>query len=114
MTPQAPRVLVAASGSPASRHATAIAAELASTFDAEFTIVHVIPATEYRTARLGPILPINRQLNDPLTSDVLREARRSAWTRGVSPRTILIAGETARGIVAVAADLGADLLVIGS
>lgn len=97
-TPHAPRMLVAASGSAASRRATAIAAELACTFDAELTILHVIPATEYRTTRLGPILPINRRLDDPLTNDVLLDARRIAWTRGVSPKTVLIAGEAARAI----------------
>ena len=114
ITAHAPRMLVAASGSAASRRATAIAAELASTFDAELTIVHVIPANEYRTTRLGPILPINRRLEDPLTSEVLLDARRIAWTRGVSPRTVLIAGEPARAIVALAEDLDADLLLIGS
>jgi nucleotide-binding universal stress UspA family protein len=114
MTPQTPRVLLAASGSEASRHATAVAADLASTFDAQLAILHVTQPLEYRVGRLAPTLPITQQLDDPLTSPVLLEARRVAWTRGVSPRTILLAGDPARVIVAVADDLGADLLVIGS
>jgi nucleotide-binding universal stress UspA family protein len=89
-------------------------AELASSFDAELTILHVTPANEYRSTRLGPILPINRQLDDPLINDALLSARQIAWTHGVSPKTVLIAGEAARAIVAVAADLDADLVVIGS
>ncbi len=114
MTPQAPRLLLAASGSEASRHATSVAADLASTFDAQLVILHVVPPLEYRVGRLAPTLPIIRQLDDPLTSPVLLEARRVAWGRGGSAKTILVAGDPARVIVAAAGDLGADLLVIGS
>jgi nucleotide-binding universal stress UspA family protein len=114
MTPQAPRMLLAASGSEASRRATVVAADLASTFDAQLTIVHVVPAVEYRVGRLAPTLPITRQLEDPLTNPVLLEARRVAWARGANPKTILIAGDPAPVIVTIAGDLGADLLVIGS
>jgi nucleotide-binding universal stress UspA family protein len=45
---------------------------------------------------------------------VLLDARRIAWARGTSAKTILVAGDPGRVIVAVAADLGTDLLVIGS
>ena len=114
MTPQAPRLLLAASGSEATRHATGVAANLASTFEAQLVILHVVPPVEYRVGRLAPTLPISRQLDDPLTSPVLAEARRVAWARGASAKTILVAGDPARVIVAVAGDLGADLLVIGS
>ncbi len=69
---------------------------------------------EYRVGKLAPTLPITRQLDDPLTSPVLLDARRVAWARGASARTILFAGDPARVIVTVAGELGADLLVIGS
>lgn len=114
MTQQTPRVLLATSGSEASRHATGVAADLASTFNAQLVVLHVVPPTEYRVGRLAPTLPVTRQLDDPLSSPVLQEARRIAWLRGASPRTILVAGDTAPVIVAVADELGADLLVIGS
>ena len=114
MTPQARRVLLAASGSEASRQATAVAADLASTFSAALTILHVVPPVEYRVGRLAPTIPITRRLDDPLTSQVLLDARRVAWARGASAQTILVAGEPARVIVAVAGELGADLLVIGN
>jgi nucleotide-binding universal stress UspA family protein len=114
MTRQTPRLLLAASGSQASRHATAVAGELASTFDAQLVILDVVAPVEYRVGRLAPTLPITRRLEDPLTSPVLLEARRVAWARGTSAKTILVAGDPARVIVAVARDLGADLLVIGS
>lgn len=114
MTPHIPQVLVATSGSQASRQATVIAAELASTFDAQLAILHVVPPVEYRIGRLAPTLPILRRMDDPLKSPVLNEARRVAWAHGTSPKTILIAGDPAPAIVTVAGQLGADLLVIGS
>ena len=40
-------------------------------------------------------------------------ARRVAWARGGSAKTILIAGDPAETIVTVAGDISADLLVIG-
>jgi nucleotide-binding universal stress UspA family protein len=74
--------------------------------------VHVVPAIEYRVGRLAPTLPITRTLDDPYASSVLHDARRIAWNRGVAARTVLIAGETPRAIVALATRLHADLLAI--
>jgi nucleotide-binding universal stress UspA family protein len=114
MSRQAPELIVAVNGSDASRRATAVAADLANTFDAQLTILHVVPPLKYRVGRLAPTVPVTQQLDDPLSSPVLLAARRIAWTRGVSPRTILIAGDPGHVIVTVAGDLGADLLVLGS
>jgi len=114
MTVQTPRVLLATSGSAASRRASAVAADLASTFDAELVILHVLAPIEYRIGRLAPTLPITRRLDDPLTNAVLLDARRVAWARSARTKTILVAGDAARVIVTVAGELGADLLVIGS
>ena len=113
MTPLIPRVLVAASGSVASRQATAVAANLASTFEAQLVILHVVPPVEYRVGRLAPTLPITRHLDDPLANPVLLEARRIAWARGASVKAILVAGDPAPAIVAIARELGAALLVVG-
>jgi nucleotide-binding universal stress UspA family protein len=114
MTAPRPRILVATSGSGASRHATGVAAGLASAFAAELTIVHVVPAVEYRVGRLAPTLPITRQLDDPYASLVLLDARRLAWANGASTRAVLIAGEAPQAVVALAGRLGADLLVLGA
>jgi nucleotide-binding universal stress UspA family protein len=114
MTPQHPRILLAASGSAASRQAAAIAGDLASTFNAQLTILHVVAPVQYRVGRLAPTLPVTRRLDDPLTSPVLLDARRVAWARGASADTVLIAGDPAPVIVIVATELGADLLVIGT
>jgi nucleotide-binding universal stress UspA family protein len=111
---EAPELLVAVSGSVASRRATAIAADLANTFDARLTILHVVPPLQYRVGRLAPTLPITQRLDDPLSNPVLARARQIAWADGVSPRLILIAGDPAPVILAVARDLAADLLVVGT
>jgi nucleotide-binding universal stress UspA family protein len=76
-----PLVLLAASGSEASQRATAVAADLAGTFGARLTILHVAAPVQYRVGRLAPTLPITRQLADPLTSPVLLDARRVAEAR---------------------------------
>jgi nucleotide-binding universal stress UspA family protein len=105
---------MATSGSAAARRATGVAAELASAFTAELTVVHVVPAIEYRVGRLAPTLPITRRLDDPYASSVLLDARRIAWDKGAAARTVLIAGETPQAIVALATRLDADLLVVGA
>jgi nucleotide-binding universal stress UspA family protein len=112
MTEQTPRVLVAASGSSASRRAIVVAADLASTFDAQLVILHVVAPIEYRVGRLAPTFPVTRRLDDPLTSPVLLKGRRVAWAHGASAKLVLVAGDAAR--VIVAGELGADLLVTGS
>jgi nucleotide-binding universal stress UspA family protein len=114
MTVPRSRIVVATSGSGASRSATETAARLASEFDAELTIVHVVRALEYRTGRLAPPLPIARQLKDPYASLVLLDARRLAWAKGATARPVLIAGQAPQAVVAVAGRLVADLLVVGA
>jgi nucleotide-binding universal stress UspA family protein len=56
----------------------------------------------------------SRQLDDPLANPVSLQARRVVWARGSNAKTILVAGDPAPVILAVAHDLGAGLLVIGS
>jgi nucleotide-binding universal stress UspA family protein len=114
MTPATARILLATNGSPTARHATEVAAELASAFNAELTVVHVVPAIEYRVGRLAPMLPITRRLDDPYASAVLLDARRIAWDNGAAARTVLIAGEAPQAIVALATRLQAALVVIGA
>ena len=108
------RVLLATSGSSAARNATAVAAELAKSLAAALTIVHVVPAIEYRVGRLTPTLTVSGRLRDPDTDPVLRDARQIALSVGVAAETVLMAGSPPRVIVALAERLGADLLVIGA
>jgi nucleotide-binding universal stress UspA family protein len=106
--------MAAVSGSDASRRATAVAADLANTFDARLTLLHVVPPLRYRVGRLAPTLPMTQRRDDALSNLVLLDARQLAWARGVSPRTILIAGDPGYVILTVAADLRVVLLVIGT
>jgi nucleotide-binding universal stress UspA family protein len=114
MSREAPELIAAVSGSGASRRAAAVAADLADTFDARLTMLHVVPPLRYRVGRLAPTLPIAQRLDDPLGNPVLVHARQIAWARGVSPRAILLAGDPGLVILTVAGNLGADLLVIGT
>ena len=68
MSRQAPELIVAVSGSVASRRATTVAADLANTFDARLTVLHVVPPLRYRVGRLAPTLPITQRLDDPLST----------------------------------------------
>jgi nucleotide-binding universal stress UspA family protein len=51
--------------------------------------------------------------DDPLADPVLLDARRLAWTPGANARTVLVAGDAAKAIVRIAADIDADLLAVG-
>jgi nucleotide-binding universal stress UspA family protein len=55
-------IVVATDASRSAKQAVVTAAELATARDAEFVVVHVLPATEYRVARFGPPLPIGSTL----------------------------------------------------
>ena len=112
LTSQTPRMLLAACGSEATRHTISVAADLDNTFDATANDSARCSARRVRRRSDGANAAITQQLDEPLTSSVVLDARRIAWARGTSTKTILVAGEPARMIVAVAGYVGADLLVI--
>jgi nucleotide-binding universal stress UspA family protein len=64
--------------------------------------------------RLAPTLPMARQLEDPYASLVLLDAQRLASAKGATVTPVLVAGEAAQAVVAVAGRLVADLLVVGA
>jgi nucleotide-binding universal stress UspA family protein len=108
-------VVVATSGSRASRDATVLAADLARAWGASLRIVQVVAPVEYRVGRLAPTRPIPRRLIDPFDSPVLADARELAWRRGVAATLVLVAGEPAAAMItAAAAAAHADVLVIGA
>lgn len=107
-------VMVATSGSRASREATALATDLALAWGAAVRIVHVVPSVQYRVGRLAPMRAVPRRLPDPFESQVLAYARELAWRRGVAATVALLAGEPAAMITGAAAEAHADLLVIGA
>lgn len=106
-------IVVATDGSPAAQHAVVTAAQLPAARDAELVAVHVLPAGEYRVARLGPLLPVARRHPDSFQDPVLLDARRLAWRRGAPATLVLLSGDADRAIVDLAARRRADLLVLG-
>jgi len=111
---RAARILLASNGSPVSRRATVLAAELASTTGAELHIVHVMAPREWRTGRLAPTRAITQRLHDAHSSTVLLNARKLAWAHGAAAQTVLLAGETPAAITELAAALRPRLLIIGA
>jgi nucleotide-binding universal stress UspA family protein len=108
------RILNATSGSAASANATAAAAVIATERDAELIVLHVSPPEVVRVGRLAPTIVHNQRLQDPHSSVVLAAARQVAWANGAFARIILISGDPASAIVAVASELAVDLIVIGT
>jgi nucleotide-binding universal stress UspA family protein len=108
------RILLASNGSPVSRRATVVAADLASATGAELHIVHVMPPREWRTGRLAATRAITQRLPDAHTSTVLLDARKLAWAHGAAAQTVLLAGETPAAITELAVQLRPRLLVIGA
>jgi nucleotide-binding universal stress UspA family protein len=109
-----PTVVLATSGSRSSQEATIYAAELAASVNAPLSIVHVLPAIEYRVGRLAPMRAVARRACDPFASDILCHARELAWRHGSAATLQLLAGDTARMIVQAATDARADLLVLST
>lgn len=114
--PLAPRqlILLATSGSPASLRATVFAARLTAACDATLRIIHVLAPIEYRVGRLAPMRAVPRKLTDPFQSPVLRQAREVAWRNGAAATLALLAGDPAPEIVNAAAEMNADIIVIGN
>lgn len=107
-------ILLATSGTPAARNATVVAAQLAKRLGAQLTIVHVVPPIEYRVGRLTPTLTITGRLADPKRNRVLSDALLIAASSGIAAHTALFAGSPSEAIVALAQQLGANLLVVGA
>jgi nucleotide-binding universal stress UspA family protein len=107
-----PGTLVGAGGSKASGRAVETAAGLAGAFVAELVIAHVLPAVEYRVARLATPLLLTRKVDDPHDDAPLQEARRVAWERSVAAKLSLLSGDPAPTIVALADELDVKLVVL--
>jgi nucleotide-binding universal stress UspA family protein len=112
------RILVATSGSPASRAAVELAVELASAEGAELTVLLVVPTGDPRvdTVQTGPIgHAVSHHLSPPELDQPLKEARALARERGVACRLELVAANDPVGaIVAEARAAHADLVVMGA
>ena len=107
------RIVVATDGSPASREAVKMAADLAAEHASELTVVHVVPAFDV----VAPALYKGIAVPHPPTAfdhELLSEAAATAAERGVVAETALLAGSPAETIVAYGESRAADLVVVGS
>ena len=111
----APRVLIAVDETASGRRTLASGLAHAAAQDADVTVLHVVAARRWRTARFGPVRAVPVHLGDPLESAVLRDARRLAFDHGICPRLELVAGEDVDGVIlGVARRLRADTIVVGA
>ncbi len=108
------RILIATDGSPAAAEAVEMGLELAAEQGAEVTVLHVLPPSDWRVARLGPARPIPHRLEVTEDDTALHEAAAKAKEHGVAFTLELVSGDAADEIVARAEAMNADLIVVGS
>jgi nucleotide-binding universal stress UspA family protein len=101
------RILVAYDGGYPARRALETAAELASTFGAELSVVSVVPQ---RPCRFPTDPWDDREVHD----GELREAQEALRARGIHARLLEPVGDPAEEIERLAADGDYDVVVVGS
>lgn len=109
-------ILVATDGSPDATYAATIAADLAQRSGAALHLAHTwqpIPVATYPD--LGMVPPTTYQLYQDEAETILNAAAEALASGGVRPAaTHLRSGPAVSSIVAIAEEIGADLIVIGS
>jgi nucleotide-binding universal stress UspA family protein len=107
-------ILVASDGSPQGCAAVETAADLAAEEHARLVCVHVVSVLDFVQEANGKALAppgrVPRAEDDP----VLREAVELAAGRGVVAETELLVGYPPNQICRLAAEIGVDLIVVGS
>jgi nucleotide-binding universal stress UspA family protein len=112
------RILIATSGSPASRRALELGLEVAAAEGARVTALQVVPTSDPRvdTVESGPLgHALSHRLNPAEQTDVLKEANARAREQSVPCRLELVAANDPAGaIIERARELHADLVVMGA
>jgi nucleotide-binding universal stress UspA family protein len=112
---QGRQVLIAVDETPGARRTLAAGLAQAAAEGADVTVVHVIAPRCFRVARLGAVKAVPARVRDPLSSPVLRDARRLGFDQGLCPRLELIASDDVDGtIVGIARRVRADVIVVGA
>jgi nucleotide-binding universal stress UspA family protein len=106
------RILVAIDGSPASNHAFAKAIELAALTGGRLVALAVEGPLPAYAATIGEVEEVQRE-KDAFFQGLAAQARSEAALAGVELQVELRAGHAAESIVRVAAELHADLVVLG-
>ena len=104
------RILVAIDGSREGGKTLPVAVEMAQRFGSAVTIVHVREHAKYEGSDvdLGPPTPADELVDEALEQFRQADVEARGEIRRVNP------GNTAEQIVKVAADVGADLIVMGT
>jgi nucleotide-binding universal stress UspA family protein len=108
------RVLIATDGSSSAREAIEHGLELAVEQKAEVTLLHVIPPLVSPGLELAAVTAIEQEVPEPSEDPVLVEAAAQAKERGVSADLRVSLGSPAAEIVAIADEIDADIVVVGS
>ncbi|MCA1945654.1 MAG: universal stress protein [Desulfovibrio sp.] len=109
------KLLVAHDGSPQAGKALDMAATLAKNLNAEITVVTVTPDLTYPLDELPPELA--QRLNDTVASEtrtLLQAVAKQMEEAGHAVKTTARTGRPADGILAVAKEIGADMILVGS
>jgi nucleotide-binding universal stress UspA family protein len=113
--PPASRVLIAVDETPGGRRTLVSGLGQAAARGAEVTVVHVVAPRRWRVGRFGPVRAVPMRVRDPLSSPVLRDARRLAFAQGIVPRLELIASDDVDGVIlGLARRADADTIVVGA
>ena len=108
------RIVVATDGSPASKEAVKMAADLAAEHASELTVVHVVPVVDVVAPAITAVGTAYPHVPTAYDHELLQEAAATAAEKGVVAGTALLAGSPAEAIVAYGESRAADLVVVGS
>ena len=108
------KIVIATDGSPTGKAAVTAGVELAAEEGARAVIVHVVSILDFAEHDNGSAPAGPQRL--PRTEDdaVLEDALAEAAEHGVAATAELLVGYPPKQIVRLAAELGADLIVVGS
>ncbi|MDO5844614.1 MAG: universal stress protein [Methanocorpusculum sp.] len=108
------KILVSLDGSDISKHAFSRALDLAKTSKAELHVIYVIESGMISPGPVDTTWELIYQRFEKEGRDLLEELTQQAKEQGVTLTTHLEAGHAGETIVKTSAELGCDLIVIGS
>ncbi len=107
------RIVVGVDGSPESWAGFDAALQLASTEGAAVTAVHVEYLSAWTSLGLGATLGEVYEADEQLRNELIAEARRRSAELVVEIDVVIRQGRPADALIAVCAEVDADLLVVG-